>query len=1266
MLTVIKLNDAEYTLTQVAEGLEEYYLGQGEAPGVWAGRWAGELGLDGVVVGDDLRALLDGLRPGGGEDLLSGLRERTHKAFDATFSPPKSVSLLWAFASPEVTSAVTRAHVEAVMGALGVLEGKVAVARQQTGGIRVRVGTHGLAVATFFHRTSRDGDPQIHTHCVIPNLVQRPDGTCVALDGSALYEWKKAVGSVYQEQLRRILTERLGVEWGPDRNGTREMVGFTTTQLRQFSKRTTKIEALLEEWGVDGDDREAAMRADEAASMRTRTKKNKTLTPALLRGRWDTEAAEVGMPVGDALSQLVCGRVVGRDGIDRHQVFSHLIDGEVGLCARRARFSEPHVVEAIAALGAGQLTVTQITALTADFLASNHVVRLVDVDQPARHGPRWTTAAHLQLEHQVLDGLATLHHTTVPGPGQAAIDHAIAAAPHLGDDQAAAVRALCEPGPALRALVAPPGFGKTTTVTAATAAVRAAGCPVLAVATTNQAVNQLREAGLDACTLTRLRLDLADTRLPAGVVVIVDEISQVATADAAWLTAAVAATAGGQLWCLGDHKQGRAVRAGGLAGEINHLITQGQLRVGHLTVNRRQLNPAEQHALHLHRQGRAADSQAVRNQHGWEHDHGTPDATRQAMAQAVAADINRHGAPNVAALAVSHADCEDIADRIRQVLTGESVIGGPTMTGTGWGARSRCYQGGDRILLHCSFQGGDVRLHNGTVVTATNVVDNGISVVDPAGRKLLLPRELVEGCRIDGAPNVSHGWCRTIDGAQGATFTQVHLLAGNNLDAGTGYVGQSRGRLPTHTWNLTPFDLGDHGGQQVPERDGAEETLSALQRQPDNRFAADSDPWRLDRQLTNERAQHQIIINNRPPDVAAALAPAKAAVDRAADTLAQAEMRLRLRHDELDRIGPLTRLRRGGRQQTARTEHAVDHAAVEVDTDRALLRQRQVDYDRLADTAQRRQAWDRQHGWRTARVADIDHELAEHWTSAVLAAVAEGDPLAFGTDKLRDAYHHVNDLRQRIALSAPPDRSSQLAHADQTVNHRRQLVDHAQKGLRTAENNLDQAGTLRWGRRDAQHVAGRDVAAGQRDVNEATKQLDVAQRALAAERTAEAERARTIAGTEPRRRQLDQAAKTLGHAVRQARTNRVIAAANSQPGRHPLHDTLGPPPPGAPARAVWCGLADRIETERDRHRDPAPEGSDRDLARRAYRLAQGPNDLDRLIDNAPEIINAANGGRDGARTPDDPEDWGAALDEAVAARQRQLGRSISRGMELGL
>ena len=190
-------------------------MGAGERPGVWQGNWADQLGLDGVVAADDLRALVDGRHPGTGVELLAGHRERRVAAIDVTLSVPKSVSLLWAFGTPETSAAVSIAVVEATHRALGFLEDQAAVARRQEGGVRRRVGTDGFAIATFAHRTSRAGDPQLHTHCLIPNVVRRADdGVFVAFDANPLHTWAKAAGTGVPNDLERTLTRQLGVEWG--------------------------------------------------------------------------------------------------------------------------------------------------------------------------------------------------------------------------------------------------------------------------------------------------------------------------------------------------------------------------------------------------------------------------------------------------------------------------------------------------------------------------------------------------------------------------------------------------------------------------------------------------------------------------------------------------------------------------------------------------------------------------------------------------------------------------------------------------------------------------------------------------------------------------------------------------------------------------------------------------------------------------------------------------------------------------------------------
>ena len=313
VLTITKLRGAEYLIASVADGMEDYYMGVGEAPGVWQGSWSEELGLAGVVQADALRALVTGHDPKTGTALLAGHRDRKVRAVDVTLSVPKSVSMLWAFGSPQTSSVVSIAVADATHTALGFLEERAAVARVQHGGVRRRVATGGFAVATFAHRTSRAGDPQLHTHCLIPNVVRRADGQYVAFDANPLHVWAKATGTVFLNELERILTDRLGVEWGPDRNGSRELIGFSREQLRAFSKRTTAIETHLEAAGeMVFDSRAQRMRADDHASITTRDRKDRGLTPERLRDRWHDEAKAVGLRPGTGVDDLVIGRRLER------------------------------------------------------------------------------------------------------------------------------------------------------------------------------------------------------------------------------------------------------------------------------------------------------------------------------------------------------------------------------------------------------------------------------------------------------------------------------------------------------------------------------------------------------------------------------------------------------------------------------------------------------------------------------------------------------------------------------------------------------------------------------------------------------------------------------------------------------------------------------------------------------------------------------------------------------------------------------------------
>jgi hypothetical protein len=571
----------------------------------------------------------------------------------------------------------------------------------------------------------------------------------------------------------------------------------------------------------------------------------------------------------------------------------------------------------------------------------------------------------------------------------------------LGRDQVQAVTALGAPGPALRALLSPAGHGKTTTLAAAAQLALASGRDVIGLAATNQAVAELEGAGVPALTIARLRTEARTLR--PGTVVILDEVSQVDTADAEIVTSVVTTTPGAALWCAGDAAQAQSVRAGGLAVEVERLGKAGEIPAPRLAHNRRQVDEAERAALATYRAGLVEASQGLRAGAGLEHEPGSASATKAAMADAVVADIHRLGPHAVVALCATHADAEELADRVRAQLAEQGALDGPVLQGPGWSSH-RAYAQGDRVLLHAPFGIGADRLHNNTTATVVGVGPDGMAIRADDGRATILDRAFAAGVRPDGRPNLSHGWARTVEGAQGGTWRQVHLLANGALDRHTGYVGQSRGRQPTHTWNVRREPEADHGGRRVQAASASDEARVALERDEPQVFAAAEDPNVLDRQLRTERAEHEAVLAHRPPSVDHDLRRARAAAKEAAERQRGARVRLQRAEQSLNKARRLrSRLTRTGRDGKAWADYQEWTARQSVPLTQDRLAECESDVERLEAAQQRRVCFDRQESWREERVVEIDDRLEHHWANAVLSAVREGEPLAYGPDRLRKA-----------------------------------------------------------------------------------------------------------------------------------------------------------------------------------------------------------------------------------------------------------------------
>ncbi len=461
-------------------------------------------------------------------------------------------------------------------------------------------------------------------------MRRKSDGRYVALDAGPLFDWCRAAGSVYQNHLQRSLSLRLGVAWGPDRHNTREMLGFSRAQLRAFSKRSAQIEAELEAKGALYESagapyasrrRGLARHQDEPRTTRSRRRCS--------RAGGVRRPPRLAWPRARSWRRRCAGTTRPRRRPSWDEVAAALVGPETGLCSRSARFTAADVVEHICAVSGGRLSVAEVVTMAERFLASDMVVRLTpDVEEGRRRPAQWSTAAHRAMEDRTVALMGALTGRQVPAVEDIVLEAALAASPALGEDQAAAVKVLAGEGGSLRVVLAPAGYGKTTMLHAAAQAAAADGRPVVAVATTAKAVAELAGAGLDARTIARLRVDLADGPLAAGTVVVLDEVSQTPTHEVEAVLAAVDACPGGSVWVLGDPRQSQPVGAGGVADHIERLANEGLVPSARLTVNRRQVDPADQEALGLLRRGDAAASQQLRTEHGWEHELATPAETR--------------------------------------------------------------------------------------------------------------------------------------------------------------------------------------------------------------------------------------------------------------------------------------------------------------------------------------------------------------------------------------------------------------------------------------------------------------------------------------------------------------------------------------------------------------------------------------------------------------------------------------------------------------
>ena len=791
MLSLGKLapGQQQYYLDTVARGAEEYYTGAKEAPGQWVGRGTERLGLEGEVDPDALGQVLGGRDPRLGLPLTRAQGAPSVPGIDATFCAPKSVSLLYSLGDPETSNEVRNAHDAAVSGSLRVLESVAARARRGKAGAD-QIEADGFVAAAFRHRTSRAGDPQLHTHVVIANVVHAPsDGRWSALDARPLYGWAKTAGYLYESQLRTELTRRLGVEWGTVHNGIADLAGIPSPVLRVFSRRRQEIEAHLAKAGESG------ARAAQVAAYATRPAKEAGVTPEASLSEWLERAHAHGLEPDDLASLLDRARplhVPAADSDAAQALFTYLASPS-GLTSHDATFGRREVLRALAEALPPGADVEAICDLTDAFLDSRHVVplreasglRTCDVIRrrdgvmvPTRTDEAaWTTREILDTEDRLVRTAALRRGDRAGVVDPASLKVALEARGLLSREQTRLVERLTRSGAGVEVVEGAAGTGKTFAFAAARQAWQGAGYQVIGCSLAARAALQLQEgSGIPSVTVDRLLRELdrsGPLALGANNVVVVDEAAIVGTRQLAkLLDHAHAARA--KVVLVGDHHQLPEIDAGGaFAGLASRL---GSIK---LHENRRQHAAWERRALARLRAGATDRALHAYQHHGRVHLEPDLDTARHRLVSDWMA-ARRAGGTH-AMLAQARRDVDELNHIAREHLRADGQLEHDTVIG------GKTFAVGDEVLA--TRNAHDLGILNGTRATVTGIDERKgtIGARTPDGNTIEFPADYLR------AGNLTHGYATTIHKAQGTTVQHSFVLVRDTLDREFAYSGLSRG-----------------------------------------------------------------------------------------------------------------------------------------------------------------------------------------------------------------------------------------------------------------------------------------------------------------------------------------------------------------------------------------------------------------------------------------------------------------------------------------
>ncbi len=648
----------------------------------------------------------------------------------------------------------------------------------------------------FRHRSSRAGDPALHTHLVTANLTRAAsDGHWLSLAApkgrTPFWRQAKAAGHVYQAALRANVTRELGLQWHPVHNGYADLVGIERTAIDHFSQRRAEIVEAMAERGT------TSAAAAEVAAYRTRDAKDYGVDPDTQRSEWIARAAEFNL-TPDSIDGLL------RSAVRREprQISAAEIDRAVAeLEATHSHFDRRDLLCALAnQLPEGADAVALDRAV--DGLLGSE--RLIEIHRGADaiDSTYYTTPRLWELEQRFVKTAREGQKAGVGVVDEATLAAVLARHSYLSAEQAEMVRRLTSGGERIVPVAALPGSGKTTALAAAREAWVAAGHPVIGVATARSASGELSDAGVPATSITALLIRTAEAieaghrPLAPGTVIVMDESSTTSTPHAAAL-AALTVQCEGKLVAIGDPRQIGAVGPGGLYGHLTKVIEPAVL-----TEIRRQRDPLDRRIVELAHEGRGSDAlDLLRSKERLV----IADALPEALDALVLDWHERYSAGEDAVMIARRGrDVAELNAKAREILAVERGVGEGALTVAG-----REFAIGDRVVTRINTP--EVSNRERWAVIAVDQERQCVELQRVGGdeRSVILDRDYLERRTPSGEPAIQHAYALTTYATESKTFDSAFALLDPGISREDFLVAVSRARGATTAYGVAASELTD-------------------------------------------------------------------------------------------------------------------------------------------------------------------------------------------------------------------------------------------------------------------------------------------------------------------------------------------------------------------------------------------------------------------------------------------------------------------------